>query len=390
MDTTLDRPAVRTDLPTAVLGAAIRWTAYALFFLMLFVPSTYQPLKGALLGVVLMGIVVSMVLTGRLGLHRPVPGRGAVVAAGLGVFFILKGHLAGEPGALAMFNVYVTWPIVCTILVAGAASRRTLRDLVRLLVVGTNAVACYSIIYVLWEAGYWPDALYYPFDQGQAIGFYGWYIEFGLYSTSTLLFAVPFLFGALLVFPQEGAPVRWGTLWIPWPSTSSRCCSPAAAPSSCSYRWHRPSRWSTHPWLAPATKRQSRRIVRRALWGGLALAVLAIVVIASLGGLAPAGFVATWWRPGSEFNMDPGGDAAAGPVPRPGQPAGRGAAARIGPRRARHRHRSSRRPGPTSPVRSRPLSCRRARHDGLRQRDARIFVSTKIGSRAPAGRRRPA
>src|SRR5688500_13451487 len=135
MDTTLDHPAARTDLPTAALGAVVRWVAYALFFMMLFVPTTYQPVKGALLGFVLVGIVVSMVLTGRLGLHRPVL-IAALSYAGIGVFFILKGHMAGEPGALAMFNVYVTWPIVYTILVAGAANRRTLRDLVRLLVVG--------------------------------------------------------------------------------------------------------------------------------------------------------------------------------------------------------------------------------------------------------------
>jgi hypothetical protein len=57
-------------------------------------------------------------------------------------------------------------------------------------------------------------------------------------------------------------------------------------------------------WLAPATKRQSRRIVRHAIWGGGALAVLAVVVIASLGGLAPAGFI-DMVATGFQFDTDP-------------------------------------------------------------------------------------
>jgi hypothetical protein len=297
------RSPASPDFQTRALGTALRWTAYALFFMMLFVPTAYNPVKGALLGIVLVGIVVSMVLTGRLGLHRHVLVATFAFAA-IGAFFIVRGHIAGAPGALGMFNVYVTWPIVYTILVAGAASRRTLRDLVRLLVVAADAVAAYSIIFVLWAAGRWPDALYYAFDQGQVVGFYGSYVEFGLYSTSTLLFVVPFLFGALLVFPKDGAPVRRWMLWVSLALnlvtvllTGRRALLvlvPLAPAIALVFR----------SWLTPVAKRQSRRIVRHALWGGGALAVLAVVVIASLGGLAPAGFV-DMVATGFQFDTDP-------------------------------------------------------------------------------------
>ena len=134
--------------------------------------------------------------------------------AALGAFFILRGYAAGAPGALQMFNVYVVWPLVYTVLVAGASSPGVLRGLVRVLVLAANAVAAYSVIYVLWSAGLWPDSLYYAFDQGQAIGFYPSHIEFNLYSISTLLFLVPFVISALIVFPDPDEPVRRRTLWL--------------------------------------------------------------------------------------------------------------------------------------------------------------------------------
>ena len=128
-------------------------------------------MKGALLAFVLAGILTSVLATGRLGLDRRVLVASLAYAA-LGAFFILRGHAAGAPGALQMFNVYVTWPTVYTVLAAGASSPGVLRGLVRVLVVAANAVAAHSVITCSWAAGVWPDSLYYALDQGQMIGFY--------------------------------------------------------------------------------------------------------------------------------------------------------------------------------------------------------------------------
>ena len=285
------------------LAAVVRWAGYVLFFLMLFVPTTYQPIKGALLAFVLAGILTSMLASGRLGLDRRVL-LAAMAYAALGAFFILRGYAAGAPGALQMFNVYVVWPLVYTVLVAGASSPGVLRGLVRVLVLAANAVAAYSVIYVLWSAGLWPDSLYYAFDQGQAIGFYPSHIEFNLYSISTLLFLVPFVISALIVFPDADKPVRRRTLWLSVAATlltvlltgrrALLVLVPLAPIIGLVLR----------SWLPPETKWASRRLVRHALWGALTLGTILVIVIAALGGLAPAGFV-NMVATGFQFDSDP-------------------------------------------------------------------------------------
>ena len=302
MDTTFERPAPATAA-LQIAGAAVRGLGYALFFAMLFVPSTYRSLKGALLGVTLAGIVGAALITGRVLIDRRVVLTTLGFAA-VGVFFVLRGDLLGAPGALQMFNVYVTWPLVYTMLAAGAASPGVLSGLMRVLVWASLAVSVYSIVYVLWAAGYWPDLLYYPFDQGQAIGFHGAYVEFGLYSTSTLLFTMPFLVGALFVFPKTGAPISRPTLWLSLALNlitvllSGRrallVLVPLAPALALYYR----------SWLTPQRKRDSRRLITRALVGAVVLAVVLGAAITAVGGIAPSGFgemVST----GFQFNSDP-------------------------------------------------------------------------------------
>lgn len=302
MDIIVDR-IVSSAAGLRLAGAAIRGVGYALFFAMLFVPVTYRSLKGGLLALTLAGIVGAALVTGRVLLDRRVLLM-ALGFAAIGVFFVLRGYVDGAPGALQMFNVYVTWPLVYTALVAGAARPGVLRGLMRVLVWASVAVSVYSIVYVLWAAGYWPNALYYPLDQGQEIGFHGAYVEFGLYSTSTLLFTMPFLVGALFVFPKTGAPLPRPILWLSLALNlitvllSGRrallvlvLLAPALA---LCYR----------SWLTPQRKRDSRRLITRALVGAVVLAVVLGAAITAVGGIAPSGFgemVST----GFQFDSDP-------------------------------------------------------------------------------------
>jgi hypothetical protein len=302
MDTTIAVPDRAVSIDQAC-AAVLRWAGYLLFFLMLFLPTSYNPIKGALLAFVLAGILTSVLATGRVGLDRRVLVASLAYAA-LGAFFILRGHAAGAPGALQMFNVYVTWPLVYTVLVAGASSPGVLRGLVRVLVIAAIAVAAHCVIYVLWAAGVWPDSLYYALDQGQIIGFYPTHVEFNLYSVSTLLFVVPFVIGALICFPDPTEPVRRRTLWLSAGATlltvllTGRRALLVLVPLSpivgLVFR----------SWLSPETKWASRRLVRHALWGALALGTILVIVIASLGGLAPAGFV-DMVATGFQFDTDP-------------------------------------------------------------------------------------
>ncbi|MEZ5420020.1 MAG: hypothetical protein R2708_22135 [Vicinamibacterales bacterium] len=286
-----------------VAATALRWTGYVLFFLMLVVPTTYQPIKGVLLATVLGGIAVGMLRRGRTGLHRHVVMLAAAFAA-LGLAYVLRGYVRGAPGALSTFNVYVTWPLVYTALAAGASRPEVLRGLVRTLVVAANAIALYSLIYVLWEAGYWPDALYYAIDQGQAIGFYGSYIEFNLYSITSLLFMTPFLVAALLVFPASGGPVSRRTLWLSLALntvtvllTGRRALLVLVPVAPVLALWLR-------SWLTADRKRESRRLVARALAGAITLGIVLVVAATSLGALSPGGFVEMVGT-GFQFDTDP-------------------------------------------------------------------------------------
>jgi hypothetical protein len=302
MHTTIAIPDRAAAIDQA-LAAVVRWAGYVLFFLMLCLPTSYQPLKGALLAFVLAGIVTSALATGRLGLDRRVL-IAAIAYAALGAFFILRGHAAGAPGALQVFNVYVVWPLVYTVLVAGASSPGVLRGLVRVLVVAANVVAANCVIFVLWSAGHWPDGLYYALDQGQEIGFYPTHIEFNLYSVSTLLFVVPFVIGALLAFPDPDQPVRRRTLWLSAATTlltvlmTGRRALLVLVPLSPIIGM------VFRSWLPADTKWASRRLVRHALWGALALGTILVIIVASLGGLAPAGFV-RMIATGFQFDTDP-------------------------------------------------------------------------------------
>ena len=285
------------------LGRLLQICGYALFFLMLFVPTTYQPIKGGLLIVVLGGIAVASLVTNRIRIALPV-GLSALAFATFGLTAVLHGAAAGAPGALQMLNVYVTWPVVFTVLAAGASYPGVLRGLCRTLVAATFAIATYSIVYVLWSAGWWPDPLYVAIDQGQAIGFYGTYIEFNLYSITSLLFVAPYLLGALFLFPRDDAPVRRSTLWV----ATALCMTtvlltgrrgllvvvPMAPVFALIFR----------SWLTPRAKQETRQVVRRAAWAALALTAVLVAIITAVGGMAPAGFV-DMVASGFRFESDP-------------------------------------------------------------------------------------
>ena len=197
--------AATSTFRTVDLAPLVRAAGGALLFLMLFVPTTYRPVKGALLAFLLFALAARAVKAGRIALNPDV----AVLALGyslLGLIGIAYGQAHGAPGALRMSTVYVAWPLVYTFLASGF-DREEVGDVVgAALVAAAVAVPVYSLMFVSWAAGYLPDALYVPLDLGQAIGFYGAYVEFNLYSISSLLFLTPFLLTLIAIPPVRA---RW-------------------------------------------------------------------------------------------------------------------------------------------------------------------------------------
>jgi hypothetical protein len=186
---------------------------FTLLFLMLVVPTAYRPVKGALLAAVLAGIAWNAVRSRRVALHPLIVCASAGFVA-LGLVFVLRGIWLGAPGAMQMSTVYVVWPAVYTVLLAGVASERTLRLLGRLLIVATIVICAYSLMFILWETGWWPTALYIPLDQGQSLSVGNGTVEFGLYSTNSLIFLVPFVIAVVILLPGEDRPSGRWTLWL--------------------------------------------------------------------------------------------------------------------------------------------------------------------------------
>ncbi len=218
-----------TALPTVagrragIAAPRICWPAlpgYVLFFLMLTVPTSYAAVKAPLLALTLLLVSVQAVRRGRFALH-PTVAAWTLVCAGTGVLFCLLGVANGAPGALRAGTVYVLWPLVYVLLGAGMApseaddNLNVVRSVLRVLVAGALAVEAYTLLFIGHAAGIVPAALYVELDLGQSIGFYDGTVEFGLYSLSSLLFLVPFLLAALMVWPKDAdLPVRRGWLWL--------------------------------------------------------------------------------------------------------------------------------------------------------------------------------
>jgi hypothetical protein len=190
----------------------VETAGFALFFLMLFVPAAYKSVKAALLVPLLVALAARVLMERRISLH-PQVAFGCVVFSVIGAAYVLRGYLAGAPGAVRMSTVYVIWPWINALLITGLADEARLWRLARLMVWTTVAICVYCGSFILWSAGWLPNALYLPLDQAQAIAFYDGYMEFGVRSLASLLFLVPFVTAAVLTWSRN-APLSRATLWL--------------------------------------------------------------------------------------------------------------------------------------------------------------------------------
>jgi hypothetical protein len=190
------------------------WIAYFLFFLMLFVPLTYQIIKAALLLMVSGFLVFTTLLRRRIALHPAIlMWTLFMVVTGLG--FMLLGLVNDGPGALRSGTVYVLWPLVYTLLIAGIRNIEIVEGIFRILLIATIAIGMYSLSFILYRTGRLPGFLYVRLDQGQALGFVHGQIAYRLHSLNSLFFIVPFLITILLVWPRGfEMPVSRFWLWI--------------------------------------------------------------------------------------------------------------------------------------------------------------------------------
>jgi hypothetical protein len=175
---------------------------------MLFVPTVYQEVKGALLGTVVFVLLAAAMLRQHvIRLHLAVIFWTLLIAT-TGIVFSFYGLTLSAPGAVRQLSVFFLWPLLYCFLVGALTNLENMIALVRVMVGALVAICMYSIMYILYAIGVWPDSLYIELDQGQAIGIYEGFMEFNLYSISSLIFIVPFSVAAFLNTRARAFPVR--------------------------------------------------------------------------------------------------------------------------------------------------------------------------------------
>lgn len=192
----------------------LAWPAYLLFFMMLFVPTTYQPIKAVLLVMVLLFIGIETLIRDKLHLHINIL-LWTLFMVTAGLAFIAIGVVNNTPGALRVGTVYLLWPLVYTFLLTGVDGKNVVDGLFRVMVFALIAISLYSILYLLYAVGWLPGVFYFEIDMGQIVGIYEGYTEYNLYNIASLNFLVPFVIAMLLVRNKRVEfPVSDLVLWL--------------------------------------------------------------------------------------------------------------------------------------------------------------------------------
>jgi O-antigen ligase len=111
--------------------------------------------------------------------------------------FVMKGILAGNPGAAEAVTVYILWPITFTLWIAGWSEDHILSALHRTAIAATLFVSLYGCFYLLTQLEIVPDiglvsALSLGWDA-QAFGAHEGYTQMAIAGMNSLPFLVPYV-----------------------------------------------------------------------------------------------------------------------------------------------------------------------------------------------------
>ncbi|SCX77342.1 O-antigen ligase family protein [Alkaliphilus peptidifermentans] len=173
-----------------------------LFFMMLFVPTSYQSLKGIILALTIGLILIGTFKRKKVAL-APQTLFWVLTWVCSGLFFMLVGSVNNNPGALRVVSVYVLWPIVYLLFIIASSNEEIIRRLLKVLIFSSVIIGIHSLSYILYSYGWLPSALYIELDLRQSIGFYSGMMAYSMNNTATLIFLVPFLICIIMTWPKE-------------------------------------------------------------------------------------------------------------------------------------------------------------------------------------------
>lgn len=177
-----------------------------LIFMSQFVPTAYVGVKAVLLVIGGGGVSVAMIRGKLFLLKWQVLGIFFLVTCG--ILYSTYGFVRGNPGAIRVLSVWLLWPIVYLGFSTLLRQCNGYESLVKIFKLSLAGVVFYGFLYLGYMAGIVPDWLYIDLDQGQEIGFHDGYVEYNLYSISSLIFLFPFFSHYLLEKYKRGRGLR--------------------------------------------------------------------------------------------------------------------------------------------------------------------------------------
>ncbi|MED0826424.1 hypothetical protein [Bacillus pacificus] len=177
---------------------------YFLFFLMLFAPVSYKPLKIALIITVLVVVLLTVIRRKDkiIPLNKQVFWL-TLFFTSLGAFFTLLGLFKGTPGALTVATVHIFWPWLYLFFIIGMNNKNTINQTLNVMVIATIAIELYSLSYVFYSKGMLPSYLYLDLNLRKNVGFHDGYVEVSLDSTGSLVFLLPFILSAICLWKED-------------------------------------------------------------------------------------------------------------------------------------------------------------------------------------------
>jgi hypothetical protein len=199
--------------------ALLVFPGYALFFMMLAFPMAPSVLyvKAALFGVVVAEALVCGLFYNAFTLHFSIAAL-TVSFAVLGFLFALRGLFLGAPGAGNGLQIYVLWPLVYMVVLAGASQEKVLMGMRWVLLIATIFVGVQGGVYLLTFMDVLPANNYarlLSLDwQEQGIGFHEGYIGLQFPGLNSLPFLVPFAIAALATHALQDAKDQISKIWL--------------------------------------------------------------------------------------------------------------------------------------------------------------------------------
>lgn len=186
-----------------------------LIFMMMFVPTAYEPIKAGLL-LLSCSLALVGVIYGVLKINRAVF-FAILTLTTVGLLYSFYGVLNDAPGAVRTLTVYFLWPWVFLLLATYLSHDRSLELLFKTLIASLILIILYSFLFLGMKAGFVPENLYFELDQGQGVGFYDGFVEYGMYSISSLIFLIPLaihFFYIKLKLPRRKHMYLWAALTV--------------------------------------------------------------------------------------------------------------------------------------------------------------------------------